>query len=79
MMVKMNTEQHDEEDILVLMTLDGAHLQVVQVGDNMMTKIMMVKIMMMMLNVVLTCKLSRWGTNLRLQVHTIRLFLKRNT
>ena len=62
MMVKMNTEQHDEEDILVLMTLDGAHLQVVQVGDNMVTKIMMVKIMMMMPNVVLTCKLSRWGT-----------------
>ena len=33
-MVKMNTEQHDEEDILVLMTLDGAHLQVVQVGNE---------------------------------------------
>ena len=34
MMVKMNTEQHDEEDILVLIILDGAHLQVVQVGDE---------------------------------------------
>ena len=62
MMVKMNTEQHDEEDYIGYDDARWRSLAICPGGDNMVTKIMMVKIMMMMPNVVLTCKLSRWGT-----------------